>query len=426
MTPALLLVAALASSPGDEVVARVDATSITVAALSRRIDASRGQAGAPSPSQALDGLVTEAILAAEGRRLRLAGSPDVVARIAAQRRRAAATAFVEQEIAARVEPDEKKLLQSFHAIADFARFEWLVFETRKAADESLQRIRKGSTFSAESNGAVVSKTYAKAADAPPAMRAQLEPPLAEALFRADPGSLIGPVQLANGWALARLFAKEVGTDAEFAARRPSLVDRVRRQGTKEMLAHLSGQLRAKAAVTLDEAFLRKVNVAQPTREELDHAIATVGGEPLRYRDIYATIASLGSGHGTGPAVRIDLAWKEIDARLVQALAVQRGHDKSPSVAAQEPEFERAALASAVVNGIESAVQPPSEDEIQTHYRRNAAAYNRPFEQVLPQVVRDAAAQKRVESVARRIKDLRSKASISINRSALARAERTET
>ena len=420
---AALMLAALAASATDEVVARVDGSVVTAAALNRRLQAAAAQRNYAAPRDMIDRMVNEAVFAAEARRLGMAGSPDVVARIDKQRRRAAAASFVENEIESRVEPDQKRLRQMFHATADFVAFEFLAFETKQSADGAAQRIRKGSSLKAESSGAAVSKLYPREADAPPSMRAQLEPAIAQALFAAAPGAVVGPVQGSAGWMVFRLVSKEIGTDADFAARRPALVTHARNQAGKDMVKHVVAQLWQKAGAALDEKFIREVGETPPTRAQMDHVVATVNGVPVRYADVYAAIASMPRGHGMGANVRVDAARREIDSILLQDLAVQRGHDKAPSVSAQQPDFERVALAGALVSKIEAATPPPTENEIHDFYRRNAAAFGKPFSEVLPAAAAGAAAQKRAAAVAKRLKDLRRKANVSIDQNALAEAVR---
>lgn len=425
MTLLPLLVAALAGAADGGVLARVDDVPITQGALLRRMEAMGPRAMRSTIEDVLQGLIEEALLAGEGRRLGLGASREVQERVDSELRAAAAVAMVEKEIGARAGANEARLRQSFHATADFVAYDLVVFDSRERAAAALRNIRLGSALEAESRGALVARFQPSAAAASPTLRAQIEAPLADELFRAQPGTVIGPVELATGFALARPLRKEIGTEAEFAARRPSLERYARAQLTSQARQHLAAQLRAKANVKLDEAFLRSVPTGGATAQQLEHVIATVDGRPLPYRDVEASLRALGagSGHLASPGVRIAVALQLVEARLLEDLAVQRGFDRAPEVKARRTEIERAALAAAAAERIRRSTTAPGEDEIRDCYDRNAAGYGRPFEQVLPQVAARAAAEKQEAAVGRRIGALRQGARISVDRAALSRVTR---
>jgi hypothetical protein len=186
---------------------------------------------------------------------------------------------------------------------------------------------------------------------------------ADAVFKASPGTVVGPVPLKLGFAVAKVVEIVVGTDAELAAKRPQLEQHARKKYAAQARAHLVQQLRAKSGVKVDEAFLRGLKGLEASPAELDHVVATINGRPLRYRDVHRSIQSIvgGSGHLAGPAVRVQIAWSEVDARLVQDLAAERGYDRRPSVVAQAAAAERYELAIEVVERIRKAVPPPTQN-----------------------------------------------------------------
>ena len=61
---------------------------------------------------------------------------------------------------------------------------------------------------------------------------------------------------------------------------------------------------------------------------------------------------------------------------------------------------------------------PSEEEIADFYRANAAAFGRPFAEVLPAVAARAADKKRAAALETRLKELRRSASVTIDRAVL--------
>jgi len=417
-----LLLVSLAATPGDPVLARVNEASITQRALVRRMEAMGARARRSTPGAVLQGLIEEALLAEEGRRLGLQTAREVVERVESDLRSAAAVALVEKELAARAAPDEARLREIFHATADFVAYEMVVFETREKAAAALQSIRRGSKLETEARTAVVSTLHPSPEKAPLVLRAQIEAPLAAELFRAEPGTVVGPVELSTGVALARPLRRELGSEAAFAARRPSLVAYATRQLTSQARQHLSAQLRAKAGVKLDEPFLQGIASGGPTAEQLDHAVATINGRPLRYREIDASLRALGaaSGHMAGPGVRLAIAQQLVEAHLLEDLAVEKGFDKAPEVLARRPESERAALAAAAAEKIRKAAPAPGEDDIRRYYDRNAKAYGRPFEQVMPDAAARAAAEKQDAALGRRIGELRRTAKVSVDTAALSR------
>lgn len=423
MLPLLLALAAVADA---DVLARVDDVAITRGALVRRMEAMGPRAKPLTPADVLEGLVEEALLAQEARRLGLAGAPEVKERVDSDVRGAAAVALVETEIGARATPDEARLREMFHATADFVAYDLVVFDARDKAAAALQAIQRGSTLDAEARSAVVARIHTPPESAPPVMRGQIEAPLAAELFRAAPGAVVGPVALADGFALTRPLRREIGLDAAFAARRPSLEQYARSQLVAQARQHLTAQLRARAGVAIDEAFLRGVSPSGPTPEQLDHVVATVHGRPLRYREIDASLRALGaaSGHMAGPGVRVAIAGQHVEALLLEDLAVQRGFDRAPQVTARRAEWERAALAAAAAERIRKGAPAPSEEEIRASYERDARALGRPFDQVLAQVAARAVAEKQELALSRRISALRAAAKVSTDEAALARVART--
>ncbi|BDG06840.1 peptidyl-prolyl cis-trans isomerase [Anaeromyxobacter oryzae] len=428
MIASLLVAAALAAAPpptgASEVVARVDAVVLDAAAVAQRAAAFGAQGEHLEAAQVLSTLVDEVLLAAEAERLGLRKDPAYLARIEATRRRFAAAALLDAEVAS-VAPPESMLREMYHASSDFARLETLAFETSEAAGAARDRIARGSSFAAEAKGAVVAQLYPTPESAPFLLRAQLAPALAAAVFAAKPGAVVGPVAAGPGFTVARVLAIEIGDEKGFAAKRESLVEHARKQLATQARAHLAQSLRAGARVQLDEAFLKGVKGLDATPEEQQHVIATVGGKPLRYGDVLPSIRTIAEsgmgGHLAGPTVRTQVAWQEIDARLLQDVAVERGYDRRPEVGAQVRGAERNVLALLAAERIRAAAPSPTEAELKAFYDRNAAALRKPLQQVIPEVAAGAAQEKRERFLLARVEELRRNAVIKIDSGALARA-----
>jgi parvulin-like peptidyl-prolyl isomerase len=415
----------LCAAAREEVVARVDGVTITSGAVAGALATFRTQGANPDGDEILRALVDQALLAAEAERLGLRSAPEVQRRLEDEARRAAAEAFIEKELAATIVPQESQLRELFHATADHARFQLLSFATREDAAAALRRIEKGASFVDEARRAVTARVYPAPADVPPVLRAQMDLELATAVFGAGASRLAGPFAFSAGWALVEILEKSVGDEAAFSARRAAIAEHARRQLASEAKAHLAKQLRAKAGVVLDEPFLRALEGARATPQDLAHPIATIDGREIRYAEIHPTIRALGGpggdGHLASAAVKIQLAWQLIDARLVQDLASSRGYSRTPEVIARIAGAERAILAGAAADQIRSAAPAPSEDEIAAFYDRNAPLIGAPFEQALPSVAAAAAEEKRAAAVTRRVQELRKKASIKTDGKALRRA-----
>ncbi len=419
MNAIAILALLLCSKPANDVVARVDGTPITAAAFARQLES----APAPeNPEEVLQRMIGEVLLAAEGRRLGLERSPAAAAFLDSAQRRQAGVVFLEKEVAGKIAPDEAMLRNLFHSTADFAAYELLIFETAQRAAAAAGRIRQGASFASEASGAVKSQLQPDPKGAPLVMRGEMAPPLAAALFDAAPGAVVGPVQLNDGFAVARLLNKTVGTDQEFAARRSSLATHARSQLAEQMKHHVIAQLRERAHVVLDEEFLRSVREGEPAPQVLDHALATVGGKVLRYREILDDVRAIrATGGHMGAALRISVAWREIDSRLLQDVAVERGLLNAPEIVALRPEHQQQAVGYAAMMRIMDAAPPPTERDIASFYERNSAAFGRPFAQALPQAAAGAAREKREAALVEAVAALRKKAAISIDRGALARA-----
>ncbi len=420
MICATLLVAALGAANGSAVIARVNGTEISSATVGRRIAAISDQRPA-RPEDALQQLVTEAILAAEGRRMGLAGSPDVAAAVDRKIREAAVAALLDEAVAG-AKIDDATLRKSFHVTSDFASFDALFFGTRADAEAARQRLASGSTFAKEAPRAVVAQVSADPAAARPIMRGEIDPALAP-LFDVAPGQIVGPVQARNGWVIAKLIRKEIGAEDQFASRRPALAANARNAARAQIRGHLAQQSRAKAAVTIDEPFLRSLDGLGATPEQLGHVAATVNGRPILYRDVLPRIRVLASasGHGASANVKLAVVSQVIDERALEDLAIERGHGKSPAVAALRPEIEQWAVASAAAEAIQAAAAAPSEDEIEAYYERNRARLGGSFSAALPAAAAGAAREKRLAALDARVTALRKRADITIDRGALAKA-----
>jgi hypothetical protein len=421
----LPLLLALAPAAGNEVLARVDGVEITRAAYEARLAVFRAQNLQPKPSELIDNLVAEALLAAEAERAGLRKDPAIAAALEREHRRVVADVFLTTELAATAAPPETMLRQLFHATGDFARYQLLAYQTREEADAAAARLRKGATPQAEAPKALTARVTPTDAAAPLVMRAQMEPATAEAVFATKAGAIAGPFPFSEGFAVAKIVEVIVGDEATFQARRAGIADHARGQLAAQAKSHYLQQLRARAGAKLDEDFLSKLKGIDPTPEEAAHVIATLDGVPLRYADILEQVRELArstGGHGMGAAVKLRVATQEIDTRLAFQAARARGYESRPEAVAATRTAARNVLATAMVAQIRRTTPPPTEQELRAFHERNLKAYGgRKLDEVRPDVVARTVLEKQDLATSGRIEALRKKADVRIDDAAVARA-----
>ncbi len=344
---ATFLLLALVGAPanGGKPLARVDSVEITRADVTERIRVLRANRRHQVPSAAVSDLVDEALLAAEARRQGLDGDPPVVEAVEAERRRLAVEALVARMAP---EPTEARLLELFHQTSDSARLVLVKVASEQEARDVLERLRKGADAAAEARRSVDPNLAARGGDTGLVSRAALDAPLAEAVFRAKPGDLVGPVQLRLGWAVARVVERQIADEAGFPARRAAIAAFALERARAMAKDHVTEQLKRRSGVKLDEEFVRRVGAA-PSEKELAHPIAVVNGRPIPWAAVHGRVSRLGTAartHGAG-AARIGFAWEEVERRLLEDEALGKGLDRSPEVVAILPAVERNLLAGAL-------------------------------------------------------------------------------
>jgi len=374
--PALALSLALAApapAPAPRVLAQVDAVQITRADLDERLRVLRTSGIPARPTAAVEVLVAEALLAGEARRLGLDRDPATAADLDRERRRLAADAFIGSMIP---EPPEAQLRELFHQTGDSARLVLVKVTTEAEARAIVERIKAGGDLGEEARRSADAGAAARRGDTGVVSRAALDPALADEVFRAAPGALVGPVQLKLGWAVAKVLERQVADEATFPARREAIAAFAKEQLRVETRTHVTEQLRKRSGTQLDEAFLRQVGQSGPPAEkDLDHPIAVVNGKPIPFREIAAVERNVSRGHGAA-AARISFAWREVDRRLLEDEAIARGFDRSPPVAAVLPGIERNLLASAaaarIAKNADAGLDHPAVHETLARLRRTSS------------------------------------------------------
>ncbi len=410
----LVLPLLLAAGPSPEV-ARVGTTVITRVEVEARLAQMRATGDQGGPLDAVNGLIGEYLLEQEARRLGLASSPAVKARVEQERRRLAGALLEERELAGNVKVGEADLRAAYHSTADTVKFDALIFDSEHAAAAAVARAGKAGDLE-------VSKSLAvKHAMGQATLRGQVDPRLVEAVFKAPLGAVQGPVEASLGWAVFKVLERQLGDEAGFQARREALAAHAVKGAVAQGRAHLVKQLRAQQKVQLDEAFLDALpKGSDATPAQAAHVIATVGGRPVTYADVLPVLKSIGSatGHSASATVKKEVAWQEVDNRLLQDAAVKRGYADDPSIKAKLPAIEAAALAQALVAQLAAAVTPPAEPEIAAFYKAHQAEIGQPLQAARPAIATHLTNQRRAEAVLAKVRELRGKASIEVRQAAV--------
>ncbi len=379
----MIAVAVLALLPAaaapDEVLARVDADTITAKDLRARVTL---QAGKRAPAQLLDDLIGEALLTQEGYRAGMANDAEVKRRLEIERRRLAADRFVAKEINPAAKVADARLLEMYHLTADSVKLEMVVRVTKEEAAGALERLRKGAKLSDEAQSSVDPDGKGHGGALGSRSRGQLAPPVAQAAFGATLGVFTGPIQLELGWAVIRVVERTVGDEAGFRAKRDQLRRFAELQAQAQLKAHYLQQLRKKSGVQVDEAFLKgTAGRLSGSADELSHVVATVGGHPVHYQDVVAlvqrTFGPNAGGHATGTVVKVEFAWSIVDSLLLEDAAMERGFGKDPEVLAELHRLERMFVGQAYLARVAGGVAAPSAADVEGYYRDHAAEFRLP-------------------------------------------------
>jgi len=360
----------------------VDARAISAAALSERMQSDRAQGREATPEEALRALVDEAVLCNEAERRGLARKPELASQIEAARRRLAAERLVQKEIVGAYRPDEAMLRQMYHGGADSVHLRLVVLASREQAEAALGRLRQGARFADEAKASLDPGSKGKGGDLGTVARRELAPEVAEVAFSAPIGEPGGPVPYGPGFAVIQVASRRVGSEEEFARRRAELEGFARDQARTQLPRHFAQQLRARAGVKLDEAFLDGTGArASAEPGEAQHVLARVGTSLLRYGDVLQDLGWLSRGqqssHMSGPSVKKELAWKRVDRLLMEDEALSRRFGEDPEVLARLDAERCLILGTAEAEHLRGAARHPAAADIEAYYQAHQEEFQRP-------------------------------------------------
>lgn len=342
---ATLTVATPAAGPA---VVRVDDVALDAPELAARATSLRAAAPRLKGQQLLDAVIGDLVLAQEARRLGLQSTPAVLAAVETEKARAIASLFAETILPAGVKVTQEEIVRLYHMGNDTVRLSLVVLATEQEAAQARRRLEQGGEWALEASRSLDPSSASKRGDTGVMSRMQVDDALATAVFAAKPGTLVGPVQLANGWAVARVDERSLADERELPKFRPQIEAYARRTAAGKAKAHLLGQRRNSASVTVDDAFIKTLKlpiVASPA--DLDRTVATVGTRALKLRDVLPAIRSTPAmSHGSTMIVT-RAVHVFVDDLLLAEEGFRAGVDRSPAGAAAVARAEVRALARAL-------------------------------------------------------------------------------
>lgn len=359
MIAATLLAAALAAG-SDAPPIRVDDVSIPSVAITARASELRARGVRVEDKQLVQGLVDETLLSLDATRSGLAAKPEVRALVTAEQTRFLAKVLLDREVAKGIQPPEGYLRELYHSNSDFVRLKLVVVASEAEAKAVRDRLDKGGEIELEAVRSLDPVSSAKRGDTGDMARAQFPTALADLLFAAKPGALVGPVQWGPGWAVARVVSRAIGDEAGFKAKRGSIETHARNLLTSQAKSHFLKAIREREKIAVDEKFLDGLrDRIDPTPTEAAHVLATIRGVPFRYADAVPAIRQVASGeasmHRSGPAIKKQIVSKTVDEWVLAALARDRGMDKAPDLAPLLARAEHQALARGAIDRILAAL-----------------------------------------------------------------------
>jgi hypothetical protein len=352
----------LAAQDADPVVIKVEDTAITLSDLRGRLRDARERGPQLDAKKFADFVVAETVLAVDARGRKLDADPAVAAKLARERTKALAAATTELRLAAGVKPTEAELKNLFHLSRDTVRVKLIVVIGREEAQGILDRLRAGGDFAAESQRTLDPGARERKGDAGYLTRGDMDAALAKAAFSAPLGTLVGPIEMKMGWAVASFTERAIADEAGFEAQRASLETYLKTRTVYAAKAHYLESRRKQLKVTFDEKFLAGLGArVDMTPAEAQHAVATLDGKPILYRDVQSIVRSLAGGaagsHTSGPKMKKRVIDEYIDELILADVAVAEKLDRLPSVAQAVARAQSLALAVAAAQAIAAKAKP---------------------------------------------------------------------
>ncbi|HSN13436.1 MAG TPA: peptidylprolyl isomerase, partial [Anaeromyxobacteraceae bacterium] len=264
------------------------------------------------------------------RRTGLDRTPDGRAAVGANRQQVLAALYVEDSASRFPKQPDSELRELFHRGEDTARLVLVAVATQDEARAVRARVDAGGDLAAEAGRSLDPTSAAKKGDTGVVPRITLDPALAALVFSARKGAIVGPVQLRNGWAVAKVLETSVGSEEAFKAARPRLEAFSQQQLLGQARAHALEMLRKKAKIDVDEKALASLgDRVEPSTDEAGRIVLKVDGRAFAYRDVLSTVRTTVSlAHGSA-RVKTQAVSTFADEHLLATAAVERGLDRKP-------------------------------------------------------------------------------------------------
>lgn len=377
----LVTLVVLGAVTPDEVLGQVDGRPVTARQFIERLKTRSSET--PSDARAvLQDLVNDELLAREGYRQGLEKTPVVAAAAEAARLKLAAERFLEGQVYSNVKIEDTQVKQLFHETGDTARVQMIILASEDDAKALLVRLAKGAKFADEAKQSLDPAGVEKRGDYGELTRGQLEGELRDLAFTLPLGKPAGPVKLPLGVAVVLIAARTVADEATLPARKPDILRFAEAQLRSMLKKHIVDQLRAKAKVVVDQAFLASTGTRlDATPAQAAYVVARVGSRAVTYGAVLAQQrksfgGSMGS-HMSGPRVKEELVWSDIDELLLQDAAVAAGFGREPETLEAARRAERDAVIREVANRTRAAVPQPGPTALRAFLEAHPTDYTRP-------------------------------------------------
>jgi len=270
------------------VLARCAGAELTLGELQDFVDLPRLRLAAEEDARAaVDALVQEWILRKAvrdaARRMGLQEDPEIQAEVAQWRKDVLRGVLNQEYVYAGIEPTEDEMRDYFeaHRDSDFtrpaeARVAYLVVGTREAADAALSRLAAGEGFDAVYREVSTDTTFAQHGGRMGWIKeGEMLETVEAAVFAAEPGSYVGPIETDQGFFVVHLIEKRPRVPATFEQAREGARRAVEREQRLAAYDTWVQRLRERADITIDEAGIQRAVVwleQEAERREAEKAL----------------------------------------------------------------------------------------------------------------------------------------------------------
>ena len=387
---------AAASSPADlppTTVAVVNGEAITLEDLEKRLEELHGEAAQAQRSpgslrRLLDRVVNDVLIGQEARSLGLDEEPPVPETIERNRRRLATALLESEEISGPARPEEEEVQALLRERHRRATFRVLTATETEGAEAILEALHGGADVETVAREMSIDPYRETGGLVEDVARKDLQPVIADVVFRLLPNEVIGPVRTDLGWSI--LIAEEFTEPGPelFDEVRPSLERLVRQRKESAARQALVADLRQRHEVTVDQPLVESI---QPVRRPdgrltaespgAESVVATIGDEITLSGDDYAValerrwrrIPDEDAARAAAPIILESL----INDRLLLAEAYARGYHQLPAVERALHGLETQMLIPKYLESVLAVGIEVSEAEKRAHYEENREQLRRP-------------------------------------------------